>query len=303
MIFSELYSAYYSAVSAVIGKLINGERREKELKRTVEKFAFAESAMSILPSLKSAKWQLMKPDFTTNLKHTPTLPLTDIQKRWLKAVSLDKRIKLFDVTFTGLEDVEPLFTEEDYVIYDKYGDGDPYGDEEYVKNFRLIVKAIREGVPLQLTAASRYGRENSGICYPLRLEYSEKDDKFRLIAGGSRYLSTVNLAKITSCSICDGKVSVKPYRQETEHRTVTLRVTNDRNALERCMLHFAHFEKQAERIDSKTYLLNVKYDASDESELVIRVLSFGPHVEVTAPESFRALIIKKLKAQLECDLM
>ncbi|MBO5840951.1 MAG: hypothetical protein J6Q86_05970, partial [Methanobrevibacter sp.] len=49
------------------------------------------------------------------------------------AISLDPRIKLFDVKFEGLDDVEPLFTPDDYCIYDKYGDGDPFEDEGYIK--------------------------------------------------------------------------------------------------------------------------------------------------------------------------
>ena len=30
-------------------------------------------------------------------------------------------------------------------------------------------------------------------------------------------------------------------------------VTDERNALEQSMLHFAHFEKEAQRMDDKTY--------------------------------------------------
>ena len=59
-------------------------------------------------------------NMTTPLKNKPTMPLTLTQKQWLKAISLDPRIKLFDVVISGLDDVEPLFTPEDYYIYDKY---------------------------------------------------------------------------------------------------------------------------------------------------------------------------------------
>ena len=93
MIFSELYSAYYNAISSIICEIIGGEHSEKELQKIVTERAFSESALTIMPSLKSGKWQLVNSDMTTPLKHMPTMPLTDLQKRWLKAISLDPRIK------------------------------------------------------------------------------------------------------------------------------------------------------------------------------------------------------------------
>ena len=67
-------------------------------------------------------------------------------------------------------------------------------------------------------------------------------------------------------------------------------------------MHFAHFEKRAERAEGH-YLLHIKINPDDEPELVIRVLSFGPTVEVSEPESFKKLIIDKLKSQKSCELI
>lgn len=66
------------------------------------------------------------------------------------------------------------------------------------------------------------------------------------------------------------------------------------------MLHFAHFEKRVERMDSGRYMLRLKYYENDETELVIRVLSFGPHVMAVEPESFINLIKDRLIAQKSC---
>ncbi len=296
MIFSELYSAYYNAVSAILSQLIDGQTDEKELQKTIAKHAFGESALTILPSLKNGDWQLMRPDFTTPIRHKPTMPLTHLQKQWLKAISLDKRIRLFDVRFDGLEDVEPLFTEDDCCIYDCYADGDPYNDADYIAHFRTILQALREHRQIILTMQSRQGRSVTSRCFPVRLEYSEKDDKFRLITSGCRYITVANLAKIRSVELTD-VCDTGRFRRRTEYREFCLRIKDERNALERCMLHFAHFEKQAEKIDAKHYLVRIRYDKDDESELVIRVLSFGPMVEVTEPASFRNLMIDKLKKQ------
>ena len=122
MIFSELYSAYYNTVAAIISGIIDGEHSEKELQKIVSERAFGESLLTIIPSLKNEKWQLVHSDMTTSLEHKPTMPLTSLQKQWLKAISLDPRVKLFGVEFPYLDDVEPLFTPEDYYVYDKYSD-------------------------------------------------------------------------------------------------------------------------------------------------------------------------------------
>lgn len=301
MIFNEIYSAYYNAVAKIIAAVLSGNVDEKNLDTIVEENAFGESMFSILPSLKSEKWQLVNSDLTTPLKHIPTMPLTLLQKQWLKAISLDPRIRLFDVKLEGLDDAEPLFTPDDYRIYDKYSDGDPYEDEKYTERFRTILNAIKTGQNIKIEMINRKGNKVYAKCVPQRIEYSEKDDKFRLVTSGCRFIKTVNIARITRCKIYSGDTDLESALYEPRYETITLKVSEDRNTLERSLMHFAHFEKRAERIDGH-YLLHIKFNRDDETELVIRVLSFGPTVEVVGSESFRQLIINKLKSQKSCEL-
>ena len=302
MIFSELYSAYYNTVAAIITKILDGEHSEKELQKIVAERAFGESALTILPSLKNEKWQLVHSDMTTALEHKPTMPLTKLQKQWLKAILLDPRMKLFGVSIKGLDDVEPLFTSADYHVYDKYSDGDPFDDPEYIRQFRVILNAIRQNSQIKFEMVNRKGNTMFVRCHPLRLEYSEKDDKFRLVTAGWRAISTVNLSKIRSCVRYTGEKPLVGEEREIKQDTVTVRVLDERNALERFMLHFAHFEKQAEKLDKKNYLVKIQYAHDDEPEMVIRILSFGPMVEVLGSESFKKLVVEKLKKQLNCGL-
>jgi len=302
MIFSELYSAYYNTVASIITHIIEGEHSERELQGIVTKRAFGESALTIMPSLKSERWQLVNKDMTTPIKSIPTMPLTTLQKQWLKAISLDPRIKLFGVSFPDLSSVEPLFTSEDYLIYDKYGDGDPFEDEEYVRQFRVVLDAIKNGTQIKFEMTNRNGKEMFVRCRPLRLEYSEKDDKFRMVTEGWHAVSTVNLAKIRGCAPYTGDRAVESYQRERVYDIVTVRLCDERNALERFMLHFAHFEKQAEKLDKNNYLIKIKYGRDDETEMVIRILSFGPMIEVIGSETFRNLIIDRLKRQKNCGL-
>ena len=302
MIFSELYSAYYNAIADILSGIIGGEHNEKELAKAVIDRAFGESVLTIMPSLKSEKWQLVHKDMTTALEHKPTMPLTTLQKQWLKAISLDPRIRLFGVELDGLDDVEPLFTSEDYVVYDKYGDGDPFLDEGYIDRFRFLLSAIRDRAQIKINMINRNGRSVYFRCIPVGLEYSEKDDKFRLITSGCRFMATVNLSKITACSRYTGEEKIGTRRREARIDTLTLKIIDERNALERVMLHFAHFEKRVEKLGKREYLVSIRYDHSDEQEMVIRVLSFGPLVRVVEPNSFIGLIKDKLTKQKSCNL-
>lgn len=304
MIFSELYSAYYNVMAKVIDSAIDHPLRKGELYEIIEKYAFSESVLTIEKAISDEKWQLVTKEGSTPLKNKATVPLTTLQKRWLKAISLDPRMKLFGEVFPELEDVKPLFTEEDYVIFDKYADGDPYEDEEYINNFRLILSAVREKKPLKISMMSRTGGIIHFSIMPDCLEYSEKDDKFRLIGAGKKYADTVNLARIVSCRLYEGEYipDGKRVRIHTGPRTVTFELTDERNALERVLLHFAHFEKQAEKLDDKRYNVSITYDKEDETELLIRILSFGPMIKVTGPDKFINLIKERLNNQISCGL-
>ena len=79
--------------------------------------------------------------------------------------------------------------------------------------------------------------------------------------------------------------------------TVEFELVDERNALERVLMHFAHFEKRAEKLDEKKYRVSVTYEKEDETEILIRILSFGPMIKVTEPESFIDLIRERLRKQ------
>ena len=302
MIFHELYSLYYQSVAKILHRVLQGNYTQEDLAQIVSQTAFGESTLTILPALRSGKWQLLCVDGTTPIRHSPTLPLTLVEKQWLKALTLDPRFRLFGVELSGLEDVEPLFTPEDYVIYDRYTDGDPYEDEGYIQRFRTLLRALEEKRPLRLHTCNRRGELLWIRGYAQCLEYSEKDDKFRLILTDRRNNIIVNLARITECRLLPAESFPAYELRKTKQEELCLKIANERNTMERCLMHFAHFKKRVERIDKLHYMLYLTYDRDDETELLIRILSFGPFVEVLGPASLREQIIKRLKSQKSCGL-
>ena len=297
MLFHEIYGSYFNVVAAVLAEAAEGCLTERRLTELVQEKAFAESVLAIPAALKSGDWPLLNQDLEPVIRHKPAMPLTTLQKRWLKALLLDPRIALFAPDAAGLEDVEPLYRPETFVFFDRYADGDPYEDERYIQCFQTILRAIREKRRLRIRFRSRTGAPRTVACIPRRLEYSAKDDKFRLSAADGRRLYVVNLARVDSCELLEAYDSSAFHLREKPLRELVLLLHDERNALERVLLHFSHFEKETRKLDGRLYQIKLRYDKDDETELLIRVLSFGPVLEVRLPAEFTALVKARLDRQ------
>lgn len=297
MLFSEIYSAYYNATANLINKAIDGELSEKTANEIIKETAFSESFVYILDAIKNEQWQVITKGFKTPIKNKANMPLTLLQKQFLKTISLDKRFKLFCDGIEGLEDIEPLYYSEDLYYFDIIKDGDPYDSPVYIDIFKIVLKALKENKKIKISYESGKGYNNQNVLVPRKLEYSQKDDKFRLICLGRYGLTIINIARIKSCELLE-EYDIKLIKQYNRKKSsVTLEIRDERNALERSMLHFANLEKVTKQVDENLYRMELKYYKDDETEVLIRILSFGPMVKVTKPESFIKLIKERLNNQ------
>lgn len=259
MLFSELYGAYYNTVACIINKAISHPIKSTQIEEIIKEYAFSDSSLEISQAIRKQNWKVLRSDGTTPIKNAPTMPLTILEKRWLKAIKNDPRIRLFldEPSEFDFDDVEPLFLPEDVCVFDRYTDGDPYEDKKYQKYFRLI----GEGIPFD---------------------------------------GSINLGRIIDCVRSNAFYKAYKENKNTDgRRHVVIELTNERRALERVLLHFAHFEKKAEKLDETHYRVIVYYDRKDETEMVIRILSFGPMVRVVEPNHFVELMKKRLMQQRE----
>lgn len=293
MLFHEIYGSYYQTVSLILQEAVRGTLTKKSLSGLIKKHAFGESSLNIPSGLTGEQWRLLHQDLTTPLTDEPKMPLTILEKRWLKALLLDPRVRLFTPDSAGFDEIAPLFTPDMFVYYDRYTDGDDYQDETYARNFRNIVTAIREKKNLLLEYESRDGSRNKMTVTPQYLEYSEKDDRFRLFARGKYRHWILNLSRIKECSL-EAAEKRMPGRTPAE-QALRFELTDHRNAMERVQLHFSHLRKETKRLDEKHYQVTLYYDRQDETEMVIRLLSFGPVIRVTEPER----IVQQLRERIE----
>lgn len=297
MLFSEVYGAYYDVLSRILAQAVDGTLTRQTMYAVIRARGFEESVLTIPQNLADQTWPLVREDLTTPLAHKPVAPLTMMEKRWMKALLADPRIRLFDPPAEGLEDVTPLYPADALVYFDRYLDGDPFEDPEYIRHFRTVLTGLREKRWMQVRFTGRNGTEHCWRFVPHRMEYSAKDDKFRVIMGSRRSVITINLARIRDCTLLEPCAPEDTSLKSPEQGTLILELTDERNALERCMLHFSHLEKETERLDENHYRLTLRYDMGDETEMLIRVLSFGPLLKVISPEHFRNKLHSRIEKQ------
>lgn len=322
-LFSELYGCYYHVVATILKAAHNQGISRANINTIVEQEAFTESGLHLIPRLLNGEWDLLQEGedglWRSKLAHAePKRPVTSLQKSWLKAILQDKRIRLFledaqvQALAGWLQDVETLFRPEDFHTFDVALDGDNYEDEHYVQRFRRVLAAIKTQTPLTVDYQSGKGGELRQNIVPAQLVYSEKDDKFRLLAWTLRQRShpspvLLNMARITALHSSRREVPAwlrpgsvpRQYRKDTQE--VTLYITKERNALERCMMQFAFYNKETEADeDGRGYVCRIRYNLGDEQELLIRILSFGPVVKVLGPNRFVALMQERVQKQFWC---
>lgn len=320
-LFSELYTNYYQVVAKILQECARRPLTRRQMEDIARKHGYGESALSLVPQLILGAWPFLRQDkgspgtYASALKN-PLFPqpLTRLQKSWLKALMSDPRFCLF---FTGhqlkeleeaLFDVPPLYRTEDVCLFDQYGDHDPFSSVMYREHMLTILDALQERRFLDISYLAKKGGLITRAWLPCRLEYGQKDGKFRLYGmactkNGRQRMDVLNVAKMLSVKksprIYPSPVEVDPFLDQLLCREpLVLEITTERNALERAMLHFSCYQKKVERQKgSHTYRCTIYYNKRWETELLVQVLSFGPVLKVLGPPSFVKQIQKRVKNQ------
>lgn len=312
-LFSEINCAYFNVTEKIL-------RRKtvtiSDIREIIGRNGFSETMLFLEPELigKNSIGLLTEQNgiYTSILKNELHIPLTEVQKRWLCAVLNDKKSSLFldkeqKAELYELLGAEPLFDSGFIRFFDRFTDGDDFEDESYIRNFRNILRSIHENRLVRISFQTRKGARVTHYFLPEKLEYSSKNDKFRVHV--IRYNKTqpiergiINLSQITSSELTDITAENRLYKTPSK-KEVTVKVSNERNAVNRFMMEFAELERVSDFDDTtKECTVTMKYDAKDETEILIRILSFGPVVEVVGDDGLRKPVADRIRRQGELNL-
>lgn len=317
-LFSEIYNTYFQILRTLL--TTHDTLTSNTLRTELEHMCSTEGLLYILPKLTSGEWMLLEKQddiFYRKISDDFYVPFTNLQKSFLKSILQDTRMQLFlddshiDALNRFLTDVDALWQPDTFYYYDQFRHGDPYSDPEYKVHFQTLLQAIHEKQFVDITYEARQNHRVHHHYIPCRLEYSIKNNCFRLLAlkriGQKKLrLEILNVERITNVVFTAQPVP-KNYdlnaiiRHSYYKEPVHLIIYNKRNALERAMLHFANYEKNTTKIDDYTYECLIYYNETMETELLIEVLSFGPMIKVLGNEKFLSLLKKRLYKQRQWD--
>jgi len=312
-LFSEIYSAYYRAVSKILSCR---NLTSKDIAKIISENAFSESSLYIMPKIKD-EWKLVSEKngiYNSRLKKNPSVPFTLLEKRWLKSVLSDPKAVLFidrDIILRlndYLKDIKPLFSYDNFLFFDRFSDGDDFSNPNYIRFFRIIHRSLKDRKVLNITFVSSKGKRINHDFLPVKFEYSPKNDKFRLYAqkiSGEipEKVNIINISRIT-----DIRNTEKSFLPNTDTENILLsercsepvcvEVSSERNGIERFMTEFAGYEKITEfSKEEEKCTASIWYNKTDETELLIRLLSFGTVLKIKSPEYFRNLARERIKKQ------
>ncbi len=311
-IFHEIYGTSYLGVSEVLRACVNEGEISRRRMEEILSDVYPECRRTIIESLlggisggnkRNESFHLLK-EGRTHIQDEPERPLTCLERRWLRTMLDDPRIRLFSPSAEGLEDVEPLWKPTDIYVFDKASDPDRFDDPEYIERFRCILSALHERLWLKIGWNTRVEHRCCGYFEPQALEYSARDDKFRLQAVRQNGVNTtINLGRMYLCECVS-----EPHKNSPKEKTgaencelnqrLSMEIVNRFNLLERMMVELGYFGKESiECIAGDVYRVTLTYRKEDEKELVVRLLGFGPFVTVRHPASLVRVISERLGRQ------
>ena len=317
LVFHEVYGVYYNALAKILSMAVRKELTPGSLYNIVQDKAFGESSMYLPDHLLSGEWPFLTRELETNLKREPSMPLTLIQKRWLRSILEDPRLTLFleenvyAVLQEQLDDVEPLYSEDSFCYFDRFTDGDPFRDPEYIRHFRMALTGIRQKKELWAEYQNQYGQVRKMQVFPYMIEYSAREDKFRVYAvpaEGAVYEEPMrlNIGRIRACGVMESepRSAADPSEPRSaakpliRRESVVLELVDDENTLERAMFHFSFLEKKTERLETGKFRITLYYARADETEILIRILSFGHQLSIISEGRIKEEITRRVRSQL-----
>lgn len=310
-LFDNIYSAYFIAVEHV---LASAPLTKRQLHEQLFSELSEDGAVEVETKLLNGTWPLLTERngrYYSVLGHAPSRAYTHLERAYLRALIEDARSALFlndeqlEYMRKKLSNDSPLFSTDDFYRYDRASDGDDASNPAFRENCRRLLGAMRGDEWVRFDYLTRRKRQLSVVCRPLTLEYSGKDDRFRLHdvdANGD--FSVHLLSAIGHVEIIEPPSIYVPVSEESEpmrcKEPILLEITPQRNALNRFMLQFSYLEKISE-YNEETGCATVRlwYPIQDEREIIIRLLGFGASIHVCGPKRIVDELRRRIRLQAE----
>lgn len=317
-IFSEFESCYYEVLTKMLYKPpMTEDEARKFIKENID--MDVEADFKVLNQLLS-KEEFESYVFSYDEDKKTFLPNINIEMPIiLNKIEIDAFKNLIDMDIVDgfldrhtlsklkskLENEEKGWSIDNIKYKRQYSDGDKNNIEDINKKLKILLKSIKQKCAVICDNTASSGKEyKQQIIYPLKIEYSTINDKYRLYCfkkneDGNEYIK-MNLSRMKNLEILEDKTREKDEKflmyNEQSTKTVTLYVDPETHVLERCFRLFSFYNRRANYDKEKNiYILEVDYYVFDENEVIKNILSLGSRVVVNSPEDIRDKIISRVK--------
>ena len=261
------------------------------------------------------------------------LPITRIEVRWLLTVLEDPLARVF-LSSKQIDSVKNSLSCAPFKVEKFQFDSINYFDRYNVENriskgerhisqegrvskkdllhIKILYEAILKTQKVHIVYNNWEGQERHVTCSPVRVEYSRRDDVFRLwyVHHSKLQIRIINIPRIIYIKELIGKHFNLKEQGEILDKLYEKTMTSIqvqfyqgvKNLPDRILTEFSLWKKKCVYDSSeRKFTMTLYYSTLDEKEIMIRLLSYGPYIKVIASEDNYVLseIKERIVAQRE----
>ncbi|MCM1990243.1 WYL domain-containing protein [Oceanirhabdus seepicola] len=239
-----------------------------------------------------------------------------VEKQWMKRLIEEPMVKVLlgDTLVLKLEEalndvegignidmIERTYTANNDVSidYSKFHD-----------DFHTILEGIVQNKPIRYSNVDKWGRRyENKLSLPIRIEYSLKDDKFRIsmysleenrpIMVNLHTIEKVELVHDMKPNIDKQEVLKLLKENKYAKEPIVIEVTDERGAMERCFMCFSGFERTSRFLGDNKYEIKLNYYTFEEDDVIRKLIALGPFVKVISPHRIIDVVVRKIKKAME----
>lgn len=309
-LFNDYKNRYYRCIQNIINGIYNGEKYTKKDIRAILQDAYLEDEIVLVKELVDGRFFDYEDD-TASLMVGCDVPirLNNLELAYLKMFVEDECFngvlddELLQKLKDKLDDVESL----DYNKFWKRENVDKFGDdikdEEFREKIITLEKAILENKYIKYTSKNKKGEIfKDKIAYPYKIEYSIKNNRYRLVVFCDNRAIKINVDGIMELEILKEKTVTAEEKAQIENfinakknisDPLVLKIEDNKNTLDRCFNLFSAYDKKY-YYEGENLILNIYYHDFDKAEIIRDILSLGKSAVVLSPESVREEVIKRI---------
>lgn len=256
-----------------------------------------------------------KPLYTSDTKnYLDILPLTTLELRWLKTMInepaaklfIDDNIKIklnqyFDNHQIKSFDIKNIIKYYDCENYNRRKE-ENYPSQNYIIQFQKLYHLLNNDSisKIKITLSNNDILEG----YPGYLEFSKLKDTFYLITYDDinhkrLFIEISKIQNIEELTTTKAKNEIQDILSTNYQCQVSLSFNNVRGVVDRILNEFAPWKKECIYHEDKqpSYTMTLYYDKSDEEDIIRRILSYGPYLQINDEDSPICQRIQKIIQQ------